>query len=224
MLPPHTAQCSVLSSRSGSSQHGQTRGVSSFTASVVLLSLVMFITLLCRCTFLDRTGHVGAGDTSDTQAGSPGRIPCGIRPADTRVRHGAHGRSEAQDGRRLAGRRGGCDDGARPVKRAAGACVFVSRPRARRVIVGAPSTPRRSGGGLIRPWADSVFPRPFMRARNRRQPSGRPMVRGVGGGVEWMIRRRGRWRIPFPGGLHQAPKRYTVYIPYTVVCWKEHEP
>ena len=178
------AHCSVSSARSGLSHHEQTRGVSSFTASVVLLSLVMFITLLCRCTFLDRTGHVGAGDTSDTQARSPGRIPCGIRPADTRDRHGAHGRSEAQDGRRLAGKRGVCDDGARPVKRAAGICVSVGRPRVRRVVAGTPSPPRRSGGGgSIRPWADSVSPRPHGRARNHRRPSGRSMAGGVGGGM-----------------------------------------
>lgn len=139
---------------------------------------------------------------------------------------GAHGRSEAQDGRRLAGRRGGCDDGARPVRRAAGAWVFVSRPRVRRVIVGAPSTPRRSGGGgLIRPWADSVFPRPFMRARSRRRPSGRPMVGGVGGGVEWMIRRRGRWRIPFPGACIKPPNGiwYIYRIPLFVGRSMNHD-
>lgn len=132
----------------------------------------------CRCTFLDRTGHVGAGDTSDMQAGSPGRIPCGIRPADARVRHGAHGRSEAQDGRRLAGRRGGCDDGARPVRRAAGAWVFVSRPRACRVIVGGGRLRRRVGVAAVDRSALGRIP--FFRVRL----CGRGTVVG---------RRAGRW-------------------------------
>ena len=46
--------------------------------------------------------------------------------------------ASAEDGRRLAWRRGGCDDGARPVRRAAGAWPGVSLARALRVFAGAP--------------------------------------------------------------------------------------
>ena len=77
-----------------------------------------FVTLLCRRCFLDRTGRVGAGDTSDMQGRSVGSFPVRHPPRGARGGDAAaHGRSAfgVRDGRRLAWRRGGRDDGARPV-------------------------------------------------------------------------------------------------------------
>ena len=156
------------------------------------------------CTFLDRTGHVGAGDTADMQAGSQGRCRTGggLRGGVASVTMGP-GRSNGP---------------LEPV------CPFC-RPCARRVVAGAPSTPRWSGGGeSIRPWADSVSPRPSDRAWDHRRPSVRPMVGGVDGGMGWDDPPSPVMADSFsPGGLRQAFVWYIVYILYSVVCWKEHE-
>lgn len=130
-----------------------------------------FVTLLCRRCFLDRTGRVGAGDTSDMQGRSVGSFPVWHPPRGARGGDAAaHGRSAfgVRDGRRLAWRRGGRDDGARPVGVPPVPVSWPGPRHACRVFAaGMVRRFRREGGdgGSHPPVADSVSRAPRGGAR-----------------------------------------------------------